>query len=105
MFVFLVMYNLSNPFCGEALYKVWSQESFPVNARATAQGFTYAIARFVFAGFALVTPAMMDWSPSDLFWMLAALALVSQPFGTMLMRRAVPEGPKAASVGPVPAIR
>lgn len=87
MFVFLVAYNLSNPFCGEALYKVWTQESFPVNARATAQGVTYAIARFIFAGVALVTPALIAWSPSGLFWILVALALISGLFGVVLMRR------------------
>jgi MFS transporter, SP family, inositol transporter len=87
VFVFLVMYNLSNPFCGEALYKVWTQESFPTNARATAQGLTYGIARFIFAGFALVTPAMIAWSPSGLFWILAGVAAVSGVFGLILMRR------------------
>jgi inositol transporter-like SP family MFS transporter len=87
MFLFLVMYNLSNPFCGEAVYKVWTQESFPVNVRATAQGVTYAIARFIFAGFALVTPAVIAWSPSGLFWMLAVLAAVSGILGLLLMRR------------------
>ena len=82
----LVLYNLSNPFAGEAIYKVWSQESFPVNARATVQGFTYAIARFVFAGFALVTPTIIAWSPSALFWMLVGLAIVSAFVGHIIIR-------------------
>jgi MFS transporter, SP family, inositol transporter len=87
MFVFLVIYNLSNPFCGEALYKVWTQESFPVNARATAQGLTYGVARLIFAAFALVTPAMIDWNPSGLFWILSVLAAVSGLLGLILARR------------------
>ncbi|KAA0120604.1 MFS transporter [Mycolicibacterium sp. P9-22] len=87
MFLFLVMYNLSNPFCGEALYKVWTQETFPVNSRATAQGLTYGAARLIFAGFALVTPALIEWSPSGLFWVLAGLAAVSGALGLALARR------------------
>jgi inositol transporter-like SP family MFS transporter len=87
VFVFLIIYNLSNPFCGEAIYKVWTQESFPPNARATVQGITYAIARFVFAGVALVTPALIAWSPSGLFAILTALAVASALIGTVLIRR------------------
>ncbi len=87
VFVFLIVYNLSNPFCGEAVYKVWTQESFPPNVRATVQGITYAIARFVFAGVALVTPALIAWSPSGLFAMLAGLAVTSALLGAVLIRR------------------
>lgn len=94
--VFLIVYNLSNPFCGEAIYKVWTQESFPTNARATAQGITYAIARFVFAGVALVTPALIAWSPSGLFAILAGLALTSAFIGIILIRRSRARSPIAA---------
>ncbi|MDP9736801.1 MFS transporter [Curtobacterium sp. 260] len=87
VFVFLIVYNLSNPFCGEAVYKVWTQESFPPNVRATVQGITYAIARFVFAGVALVTPALIAWSPSGLFAILAGLAVTSALLGAVLIRR------------------
>lgn len=87
VFVFLIIYNLSNPFCGEAIYKVWTQESFPTNVRATVQGITYAIARFVFAGVALVTPALIAWSPSGLFAILTGLALTSGLIGWVLIGR------------------
>lgn len=86
MLVVLILYNLSNPFAGEAIYKVWTQETFPVNARATVQGITYAIARFVFAAFALVTPTIIAWSPSGLFWMLVVLAVVSACIGSIIIR-------------------
>jgi inositol transporter-like SP family MFS transporter len=86
VFMFLIVYNLSNPFCGEAVYKVWTQESFPSNVRATVQGITYAIARFVFAGVALVTPALIAWSPSGLFAILAGLAVTSALLGAVLIR-------------------
>ena len=31
--------NLGSPLAGEALYKVWTQESFPIEIRASIQGF------------------------------------------------------------------
>lgn len=92
MLVVLILYNLSNPFAGEAIYKVWTQETFPVNARATVQGITYAIARFVFAAFALVTPAIIAWSPAGLFWMLAGLATVSAIVGNLIIRQTTKSG-------------
>jgi inositol transporter-like SP family MFS transporter len=87
MIAALVLYNVAFPFIGEALYKIWTQESFPVNARATVQGFTIAIARFIAAGFALVTPALIAWSPKGLYFLLAAFALVSGAIGTVILRR------------------
>ncbi len=87
MIVALVLYNIAFPFIGEALYKVWTQESFAVNARATVQGATMAIARFAAAGFSLLTPALIAWSPTGLFLMLAFFALVSGAIGTVILRR------------------
>jgi MFS transporter, SP family, inositol transporter len=87
MITALVLYNISFPFVGEALYKIWTQESFPVNARATVQGATMAVARFVASGFALVTPALIAWSPSGLYYLLAAFALVSGGIGAVIIRR------------------
>lgn len=83
----LVLYNLSFPFVGEALYKIWTQESFPVNARATVQGATIAAARFIASGFALVTPALIEWSPTGLYVMLAVFAVVSGSIGGTIIRR------------------
>ncbi|MPY47378.1 MFS transporter [Streptomyces acidicola] len=87
MIAALVLYNIGFPFVGEALYKIWTQESFPVNARATVQGATMAIARFVASAFALVTPALIDWSPSGLYYLLTVFALVSGFIGMLIIRR------------------
>ncbi|MGI5423506.1 MFS transporter [Streptomyces sp. CA-179760] len=87
MIVALVLYNIGFPFVGEALYKIWTQESFPVNARATVQGATMAVARFAASGFALVTPALIDWSPSGLYILLTFFALVSGGIGMLIIRR------------------
>jgi inositol transporter-like SP family MFS transporter len=87
MIVALVLYNIAFPFIGEALYKVWTQEYFPVNARATVQGATMAIARFAAAGFALVTPALIAWSPTGLYILLAVSAIISGIIGSVILRR------------------
>ncbi|MFF2317888.1 MFS transporter [Arthrobacter sp. NPDC058097] len=87
MFTALVLYNIAFPFVGEALYKIWTQESFPVNARATVQGTTIAAARFIASAFALVTPALIAWSPSGLYWLLTVFALTSGGIGAIILRR------------------
>ncbi|MCI2419502.1 MFS transporter [Saccharopolyspora sp. K220] len=87
MIAALVLYNIAFPFVGEALYKIWTQESFPVNARATVQGFTIAVARFIAAAFALVTPALIAWSPAGLYYLLTVFAVVSGFVGMMIIRR------------------
>ncbi|WP_329577616.1 MFS transporter [Streptomyces sp. NBC_01361] len=104
MIVALVLYNIGFPFVGEALYKIWTQESFPVNARATVQGATMAVARFAASGFALVTPALIDWSPSGLYILLTIFALVSGLIGMIVIRRVRKEavGTAAASLASTP---
>ncbi|GAA1776636.1 MFS transporter [Streptomonospora arabica] len=87
MIAALVLYNVAFPFIGEALYKIWTQESFPVNARATAQGATMAAARFLASGFALLTPALIDWSPSGLYYLLTVFSLAVGVIGTLILRR------------------
>lgn len=52
-------YNLGTPLAGEALYKVWTQESFPIEVRATAQGIINGVSRICCAIFAFITPALV----------------------------------------------
>ncbi|MCM3848302.1 MFS transporter [Pseudonocardia sp. DR1-2] len=87
MIVLLVLFNLSYPFAGEALYKVWTQEGFPVNARATVQGFTYSVSRFLCAGFAVVTPAIATANPSALLWIMTGCAAAAAVVGCFLIGR------------------
>lgn len=51
--------NIGTPLAGEGLYKVWTQESFPIEVRASVQGFINGLSRFVCALFAFVTPALV----------------------------------------------
>lgn len=48
--------NLGGPFAGEAIYKVWTQETFPSNVRASIQGFINGFSRFCCGLLALITP-------------------------------------------------
>lgn len=52
-------YNIGNNIAGEAIYKVWTQESFPVETRASIQGFMNGFSRFACGLFAFVTPALV----------------------------------------------
>lgn len=90
MIVFFVLYQLSNPFAGEANYKVWSQLTLPADTRATTQGITYALSRGVFALAAFFTPALLDQSPALLLWTITACMAVSAFAGLYIVRVLVP---------------
>lgn len=87
MFVCLFIYGISVPFSGEAIYKVWIQESFPVNIRATVQGMTYAVSRFVVALISLFSPAIINYSPSLLIWLLVAVTATGGIFALLIISR------------------
>lgn len=61
-------------FAGEAIMKVWTQEQFPTMLRTTAQGTVIAVARFVAAGGAAVTPLIIEFGASVLFLLLAVVS-------------------------------
>ncbi|MDQ1021606.1 MFS transporter [Streptomyces afghaniensis] len=86
MLVFFVLYQLSNPFAGEANYKVWSQLTLPADTRGTTQGLTYALSRGVFAIAAFFTPALADYSPSVLLWTITACMTVAAFAGVFIIR-------------------
>lgn len=96
MLVFFVLYQLSNPFAGEANYKVWSQLTLPADTRGTTQGFTYALSRGVFAVAAFFTPALADYSPSVLLWTITACMTVAAFAGVFIIRVLVPRSTGAA---------
>ena len=100
MLVFFVLYQISNPFAGEASYKVWSQLTLPPDTRGTTQGLTYAVSRGVFAGVAFVTPALMDYSASILLWSITACMAASAVAGTYVIRVLVPRSSGVAAARP-----
>ncbi|MGY6018867.1 MFS transporter [Streptomyces spinosirectus] len=106
MLVFFVLYQISNPFAGEASYKVWSQLTLPPDTRGTTQGLTYALSRGVFAGVAFVTPALMEYSASVLLWSITACMAASAVAGVYIVRvlirrtHGVPHTPTDLRVAP-----
>ncbi|WP_210571403.1 MFS transporter [Streptomyces sp. GESEQ-4] len=96
MLVFFVLYQLSNPFAGEANYKVWSQLTLPADTRGTTQGLTYALSRGVFAVAAFFTPALLDYSPAVLLWSITACMALAAFAGAYIVRVLVPRSPSAA---------
>ncbi|MFC9132403.1 MFS transporter [Streptomyces sp. NPDC057099] len=95
MLVFFVLYQLSNPFAGEANYKVWSQLTLPADTRGTTQGLTYALSRGVFAVAAFFTPALADYSPAVLLWTITACMTVAAFAGVFIIRVLVPRSSPA----------
>lgn len=57
--VAIAAYNIGNNLAGEALYKVWTQESFPSESRASVQGFINGFSRLCCGLFAFVTPGLV----------------------------------------------
>ena len=94
--ILMVLFGIGAAFAGEAVYKVWSQELFPTLLRSTAQGITLAFARIVAALFAFGTPALAVASPSLIFGLLVAFAVISGAIGIFWIRRL----PKAAELEP-----
>jgi inositol transporter-like SP family MFS transporter len=96
MLAFFLLYQLSNPFAGEASYKVWSQLALPAQTRATTQGLTYALSRAVFAIAAFFTPALLAYSSALLLWTVTALMAVAGLAGVYIIRVLVPRTSTAA---------
>ena len=97
MLVFFVLYQISNPFAGEASYKVWSQLTLPPDTRGTTQGLTYALSRGVFAGVAFVTPALMEYSASVLLWSITLCMSASAIAGVYIIRVLIRRAPEPAA--------
>lgn len=85
-----VMFALGGAIAGEPMYKVWSQELFPTQFRATAQGMTMFCARLVAAVVALFTPALVAWNVRGLYWFLAITTAASCAVGIFWIGRIRP---------------
>ncbi|GAA4617003.1 MFS transporter [Saccharopolyspora hordei] len=94
----LLLSGLGNAFCGEGMYKVWSQELVPTLLRTTASGLTTAFARVVAALAAFGTPTLAQANPALLFWLLLTSTAVACAIGLFW----VPRLPKARELEPVP---
>lgn len=80
-------YNFGNPMAGEAIYKVWTQESFPTEVRATIQGFINGFSRVCCGLFAFITPFLV--APGKIqgsMYGFAGIVLVATFAGIIMMR-------------------
>lgn len=83
----IACYNIGNQFAGEAIYKVWTQESFPAEARASMQGFINGFSRFCCGLFALITPYLVEDSRIRMtMFGFAGIIILSAAAGTMMIR-------------------
>lgn len=69
----LVLNGIGGAFAFEGIMKVWSQESFPTMLRSTAQGSIIAVARFLAAALAVVTPGLINAGAQTLYFGLAGV--------------------------------
>lgn len=83
----IACYNIGNQFAGEAIYKVWTQESFPSEARASMQGFINGFSRFCCGLFALITPWLVAGERIQMtMFGFASIVLISATAGTIMIR-------------------
>lgn len=83
----IACYNIGNQFAGESIYKVWTQESFPVSARASMQGFINGFSRFCCGLFALVTPMLVTAERIQMtMYGFAGIVIISAIAGTVMIR-------------------
>ena len=83
----IACYNIGNQFAGESIYKVWTQESFPVSARASMQGFINGFSRFCCGLFALVTPMLVAPERIQLtMYGFAGIVIISAVAGSCMLK-------------------
>lgn len=101
--LFGVLYSIAGAVAGEPMFKVWSQELFPTQIRATAQSITIAFARFVAAGVGVVTPSLISFGPSVVFYFMAVTSAAACAIGIFWiarMRKATEDDPALVATAP-----
>lgn len=82
-----VLMNFGSPFAGEAMYKVWTQESFPIEIRASVQGFINGFSRLLCGLFALVTPMLVvPATIKTTMWGFVGVVVLELIAGTVMIR-------------------
>lgn len=79
--------SIGSNIAGEAIYKVWTQEAFPVAVRSSIQGFIGGFSRFLCGVFAFVTPALVVQSVIKKTMIgFSIMILVAFAFGLAMIR-------------------
>lgn len=78
--------SIGSNIAGEAIYKVWTQEAFPMAIRSSLQGFIGGFSRFLCGLFALVTPALVVQSViKKTMFGFSAMIIVAFLFGLYMI--------------------
>ena len=81
-----IMY-LGMPLAGEAICKVWTQESFPGPNRAAVQGVVLGLSRVICASFAFVAPALvLPDTIGTTLWCFVGVVAISFAAGVAFMK-------------------
>ncbi|WP_295731407.1 MFS transporter [uncultured Limosilactobacillus sp.] len=79
--------SIGSNIAGEAIYKVWTQEAFPVAVRSSIQGFIGGFSRFLCGVFAFVTPVLVVQSVIKKTMVgFSIMILVAFAFGLAMIR-------------------
>lgn len=88
MIAYTLLNGMGGAFAFEGIMKVWTQESFATQIRATAQGTILAVARFSAALLASITPMLINNGPQALFAGLGAVVTIGVLIGWFVFRDA-----------------
>lgn len=81
----VVLFGIGAAIAGEPHYKVWSQEVFPTMLRTTAQGITFAFARFCLGIWSFLVPAIAAAGFSTVALILVIFLSISGVVGFLFM--------------------
>lgn len=81
----IVLFSISSALSGEAFYKVFSQELFPTMQRATAQGFTFGVARTILGIWSFFVPVLAHTGIKPVAALLTVFLAISGVVGFFFM--------------------
>lgn len=80
-------YQVGASLAGEAMYKVWTQESFPMGVRSSIQGIVNGTSRLLCALFAIVTPSLvMPGRIITTMWVFSVVVIIYAIIGVVMGR-------------------
>ena len=81
----IILFGIGAAIAGEPHYKVWSQEVFPTMLRTTAQGITFAFARFCLGIWSFLVPVIAAAGFSNVALILVVFLSISGVVGFLFM--------------------
>jgi inositol transporter-like SP family MFS transporter len=81
----IILFGIGAAIAGEPHYKVWSQEVFPTMLRTTAQGITFAFARFCLGIWSFFVPVIAATGFSTVALILVIFLSISGVVGFLFM--------------------